>query len=201
MALAQVTIAVPDPSHRTLAWVPSSLISISSVGLSKTATPSDVVQLYGSNDNTVTIGPTYALNQYNGPGQQQGATPPAFKFYAVSRVGGTTAGLSLVLEGPDGAGGGSPVTLQVPPFSTPGQLTASNTVTHLPSAAVTTGVWVQNDLTSTANVRVGDSTITTTRGFQLAPGQAFFFPCNSGNAQQVYIVAESGSPVVNLVLE
>jgi hypothetical protein len=103
--LTQVNISVPLLGAS--AWVPSPLVSIASLGLSKTAQPDDSVQLCGSNDNTVTVDSTLALAGFNGfagPVNQQnagatGAAIGAFQYFAVIRTGGTTNPLNFTLEG------------------------------------------------------------------------------------------------------
>lgn len=50
---------------------------------------------------------------------------------------------------------------------------------------------------NTTNVRVGDSSITTSRGYQLGPGEAVALAID--DVRDVYIIAESGSPVVSVL--
>lgn len=83
-------------------------------------------------------------------------------------------------------------------FSTPAAVTATNAATAFGASAAVKGVVVQADSTNLVNVRVGDSGISTTRGIQIIPGKAFFVPCT--NANEVYLIAESGSPKVNLFI-
>lgn len=78
---------------------------------------------------------------------------------------------------------------------TPAAITAG-AVTQFASVATAHGIIVQNDTTSTTNIRVGDSGITAARGIQVAPGKAIFLPCT--NANVYYHIAESGSPKINL---
>lgn len=64
-------------------------------------------------------------------------------------------------------------------------------------AAGPSGVRVQNtSATGGTNIRVGDSSITTTRGVQLAPGQWEIFAVT--NANVLYVIAESGSPTAGV---
>jgi hypothetical protein len=79
--------------------------------------------------------------------------------------------------------------------STPAQVTGSGSATALSSLTAVAGVFLQADSTNTANLRIGDSNITTSRGIQLLPGQRLWYPCT--NANQVYVIAESGSPKLN----
>lgn len=84
-------------------------------------------------------------------------------------------------------------------LTTPAAVTAGGAATALASAASPRGVTLQADLANTTNVRVGDSAVSATRGFQLAPGDSKYFPVD--NASRVYHFAESGSPKLNVVVE
>lgn len=72
--------------------------------------------------------------------------------------------------------------------------TATNSAVQLGSlAAGPSGIRVQNtSAVGQPNIRVGDSSITTTRGLQLGPGQWEIFTVD--NANRLYVIAESGSP-------
>lgn len=80
-------------------------------------------------------------------------------------------------------------------FSTPAAVTATGSAVALTSAIAIKGVWLQADTTNTTNLRVGDSSVTTTRGIQLTAGDKYFFECT--NASAIYVIAESLSPKLN----
>lgn len=109
-AQSSVTIGVPAlvaPGPTPGTWTPSSLVRVTSLGLSSTATSSDKVILVGSNDNTVPVSTTYTLSSFFG-GQtltnagQIGFNLGAFAYFSVLRVAGSTAGLSFEIVGDDG---------------------------------------------------------------------------------------------------
>lgn len=83
-------------------------------------------------------------------------------------------------------------------FSTPAAVTCTGSATALASGAAVKGVRVQADYANTTNVRVGDSNISTTRGIQLAPGDVIFI--ETANASNIYQIAESGSPKINVLI-
>lgn len=80
--------------------------------------------------------------------------------------------------------------------NTPAAITATASAVQLPSNACTKGFWCQNSLGSLTNIRIGDANITTTRGFELAPGDARW--CDADNTNRYYAIAVSGSPTFNL---
>ncbi len=83
-------------------------------------------------------------------------------------------------------------------FSTPAAVTAGGSAAAIGSGACIKGVLIQADMTNVTNARIGDANITTSRGFQLAPGDSVFWECT--NISAVYSIAESGSPKLNVVL-
>ena len=94
---------------------------------------------------------------------------------------------------------GSGVIATKPPasasISTPAQVSVS-TAAALPTTTVVNYVDVQADIANTANVRIGDGNVTTTRGTQLAPGDSkrFYVP----NSNLLTAVSESGTQKLNL---
>lgn len=62
------------------------------------------------------------------------------------------------------------------------------------SAAACVQVVVKALDSNTTNVRVGDALITTSRGYPLTPGESVAI--GTSNTSKVYVIAESGSPVV-----
>lgn len=70
-----------------------------------------------------------------------------------------------------------------------GQQTSSGTATQLTATSTpfTNGLIVQALSTNAANVYVGTSTVTTSNGFQLQPGQATSIAVN--NANLVYVIS------------
>ncbi len=90
------------------------------------------------------------------------------------------------------------VALTAAAFSTPAAVTGTGSAVALGSAAAIKGVRVQADYTNTTNLRVGDANISTTRGIQLAPGDALFI--ETANASNIYLIAESGSPKANIMV-
>jgi hypothetical protein len=103
--LAQVV--VPVPGGGASAWIPSTLRRVTSFGLSFGAAKTDIVQLCGSNDNTVAVTNALAianLRGFAGPSNQpnaglNGQALGAWLYYAVIRTGGATGGLNLILAG------------------------------------------------------------------------------------------------------
>ena len=62
------------------------------------------------------------------------------------------------------------------------------------SAAACVQVVIKALDSNTTNVRVGDALITTSRGYPLTPGESVTLGVS--DVSKVYIIAESGSPVV-----
>jgi hypothetical protein len=76
------------------------------------------------------------------------------------------------------------------------QQTATSSAVALASQALVNGVVLTNLSTSTNNLYVGPSGVTAGTGYLLVPGQSISFGVTNTNA--IYVIAPTGSPVLNV---
>lgn len=114
-AQVALSIAVPalvPPGPTPGSWVSSSLITVTSLGISAGGTSADRVTLVGTNDPSVALtSSSVALASFTGGQSLQnvgtlGAQIGAFAYFGVLRAAGTTTGLTFILVGDDGTSGG-----------------------------------------------------------------------------------------------
>lgn len=73
-------------------------------------------------------------------------------------------------------------------------VTATGTAAAVGTSTACVQVVIKALDSNTTNVRVGDSQITTSRGYPLTPGESVVLGVS--DVSKVYVIAESGSPVV-----
>lgn len=76
------------------------------------------------------------------------------------------------------------------------QQTATSSAVALAAQSLSNGVVLTNLSTSTNDLYVGPSGVTSGTGYKLIPGQSISFGVTNTNA--IYVIAPTGSPILNI---